>query len=78
MVLWYDHCVSIVEGPGLNPTGVGFLNTFFLRIAEKFSLLFASRFLRTPFLNPLFNIRDPNFIEKSLGVSNTKGRGFFF
>ena len=67
-----------MEGPGSNPTGVGFLNTFFLRIADKFSLLFASRFLRIPFLNPLFNIRDTNFIEKSLGVSNPKGRGLSF
>ena len=67
-----------MEGPESNHTGVGFLNTFFLRIADKFSLLFASRFLRIPFLNPLLNIRDTNFIEKSLGISNTKGRGFSF
>ena len=67
-----------MEGPGSNPTRSGFLNTFFLRIADKFSLIFASCFLRIPFLNPLFNIRDTYFIEKSLGVSNTKGRGFSF
>ena len=65
-------------GAGSNPNGVRQLRGLFLRIAGKFSLLFASHFLLIPFWNPLFNMGNTDFIQKNLGGSNTIRHGFFF